>query len=96
MLQDLAWTVALLGLLWLCNRYASVDTAGLIATAPLLALAYVLNPLLHQTALEEFHEIMLAAPLLGLATRPAGAQQGQQAPWPNRPLRMVIPWPPGQ
>jgi uncharacterized membrane protein len=37
------------------------------ALAPLLVLAYVLNPLLHQTALEEFHEIMLAAPLLGLA-----------------------------
>jgi len=35
--------------------------------APLLVLAYVLNPLLHQTALEEFHEIMLAAPLIGLA-----------------------------
>lgn len=44
MLQDLAWTVALLGLLWLGNRYASVDTAGLIATAPLLALAQALNP----------------------------------------------------
>src|SRR4029079_8304644 len=35
--------------------------------APLLVLAYVLNPVLHQTALEEFHEIMLAAPLIGLA-----------------------------
>jgi uncharacterized membrane protein len=35
--------------------------------APLMVLAYVLNPLLHQTALEEFHEIMLAAPLIGLA-----------------------------
>jgi len=35
--------------------------------APLMVLAYALNPLLHQTALEEFHEIMLAAPLLGLA-----------------------------
>lgn len=44
MLQDLAWTAALLGLLWLGNRYASVDTAGLIATAPLLALAQALNP----------------------------------------------------
>jgi hypothetical protein len=35
--------------------------------APLLVLAYLVNPLLHQTALEEFHEIMLAAPLIGLA-----------------------------
>ncbi len=35
--------------------------------APVFVLAYVLNPLLHQTALEEFHEIMLAAPLIGLA-----------------------------
>src|SRR4029079_15323830 len=35
--------------------------------APMLVLAYVLNPLLHQTALEEFHELMLAAPLIGLA-----------------------------
>ncbi|MDQ2997056.1 MAG: DUF2079 domain-containing protein [Chloroflexota bacterium] len=35
--------------------------------APLLVLAYVLNPLLHQTALEAFHEIMLAALLIGLA-----------------------------
>jgi uncharacterized membrane protein len=35
--------------------------------APLMVLAYILNPLLHQTALEEFHEIMLAAPLIGLA-----------------------------
>ena len=32
-----------------------------------MVLAYVLNPLLHQTALEEFHEIMLAAPLIGVA-----------------------------
>ncbi|HEX9370878.1 MAG TPA: DUF2079 domain-containing protein [Roseiflexaceae bacterium] len=37
------------------------------ALAPLLVLAYVLNPLLHQTALEEFHEIMLAAPAIGVA-----------------------------
>lgn len=37
------------------------------ALAPLLVLAFVLNPLLHQTALEEFHEIMLAAPVLALA-----------------------------
>jgi uncharacterized membrane protein len=42
--------------------------------APLLVLAYVLNPLLHQTALEEFHEIMLAAPLLGLAGYAAGRE----------------------
>jgi len=37
------------------------------ALAPLIVLAYVLNPLLHQTTLEEFHEIMLAAPLIGVA-----------------------------
>lgn len=37
------------------------------AFAPLLVLAFVLNPLLHQTTLEEFHEIMLAAPALALA-----------------------------
>ena len=35
--------------------------------APVMVLAYILNPLLHQTALEEFHELMLAAPLIGLA-----------------------------
>jgi lactate permease len=40
---DLAWTAAMLSLLWLGNRYASVDTAGLIATAPLLALAQLLD-----------------------------------------------------
>src|SRR3712207_3400074 len=40
---------------------------------------------------------LVAAPLLGLAARPGAAQQQQaQAPWPSRPLRMVIPWPPGQ
>jgi tripartite-type tricarboxylate transporter receptor subunit TctC len=38
---------------------------------------------------------LVAAPLLGLAARPGAAQQ-QQAPWPSRTLRMVIPWPPGQ
>ncbi|NMJ40366.1 tripartite tricarboxylate transporter substrate binding protein [Roseomonas sp. JC162] len=37
---------------------------------------------------------LVAAPALALAApRIAAAQQG---PWPNRPLRMVIPWPPGQ
>ena len=39
---------------------------------------------------------LVAAPLLGLAARPGAAQQQAQAPWPSRPLRMVIPWPPGQ
>jgi tripartite-type tricarboxylate transporter receptor subunit TctC len=41
---------------------------------------------------------LAAAPLLAMAAlaRPAAAQQGQRAPWPNRPPRMVIPWPPGQ
>src|ERR671917_36451 len=41
---------------------------------------------------------LAAAPLLAVAAlpRPAAAQQGQRAPWPNRPPRMVIPWPPGQ
>lgn len=43
MALDLLWTAALLGLLYLGNRYASVDTAGLIATAPLLALGTLLN-----------------------------------------------------
>ena len=38
---------------------------------------------------------LLAAPLLGLAARLGAAQQQAQAPWPSRPLRMVIPWPPG-
>lgn len=41
---DLAWTGAMLGLLYLGNLHASVDTAGLIATAPLLALSQILNP----------------------------------------------------
>jgi len=40
---DLLWTAALLGLLYLGNRYVSVDTAGLVATAPLLALGYLLD-----------------------------------------------------
>jgi tripartite-type tricarboxylate transporter receptor subunit TctC len=36
---------------------------------------------------------MLAGlPLLGLAK----AARAQPAPWPNRPIRLVIPWPPGQ
>ena len=44
---------------------------------------------------------LATAPLLGLAAlRPdrAAAQQQTQAggAWPNRPLRMIIPWPPGQ
>ncbi|MFN3400266.1 MAG: L-lactate permease, partial [Ferrovibrio sp.] len=43
MALDMLWTVAMFGLLWLGNRFASVDTAGLIATAPLLALAYLLD-----------------------------------------------------
>ena len=34
----------------------------------------------------------LALPALLLLPRIAAAQ----APWPNRPLRMIIPWPPGQ
>jgi len=37
------------------------------ALAPFLILAFVLNPLLHQTALEEFHEVMLAVPPIVLA-----------------------------
>ncbi len=43
--------------------------------APLFVLAYLLNPLLHQTALEEFHEIVLAAPLIGLACYAARREQ---------------------
>lgn len=43
MALDLLWTIAMFGLLWLGNRLASVDTAGLIATAPLVALGWVLD-----------------------------------------------------
>lgn len=43
MALDLLWTTALFGLLWLGNRFASVDTAGLIATAPLVALGWLLQ-----------------------------------------------------
>lgn len=35
--------------------------------APLLVLAFVLSPLLHQTAVAEFHGVMLAAPFLSWA-----------------------------
>ncbi|MDI3308277.1 MAG: tripartite tricarboxylate transporter substrate-binding protein, partial [Acetobacteraceae bacterium] len=38
--------------------------------------------------------ILGAAAALSLAPRPGLAQS--QGPWPSRPLRMVIPWPPGQ
>jgi tripartite-type tricarboxylate transporter receptor subunit TctC len=38
-----------------------------------------------------------AALALMATTLPAlKAAQAQTAPWPNRPIRMVIPWPPGQ
>ncbi|MBR0660258.1 Bug family tripartite tricarboxylate transporter substrate binding protein [Neoroseomonas oryzicola] len=37
---------------------------------------------------------LVAAPVLALAA--PGIATAQQGPWPNRPLRMVIPWPPGQ
>jgi tripartite-type tricarboxylate transporter receptor subunit TctC len=38
--------------------------------------------------------LILAAPALLVG---AGAAQAQtEPPWPNRPLRMIIPWPPGQ
>ncbi len=43
MALDVLWTVAMFGLLWLGNRFASVDTAGLIATAPLVALGWLLD-----------------------------------------------------
>jgi tripartite-type tricarboxylate transporter receptor subunit TctC len=40
---------------------------------------------------------LAALPLAGLAApRPAAAQAQPAGPWPNRPLRIVIPWPPGQ
>ena len=38
-----------------------------VVLAPLLVLGFVLNPALHTLALQEFHEIMLAIPLLSLA-----------------------------
>lgn len=38
--------------------------------------------------------ILGAAATLPLVSRPGSAQP--EAPWPSRPLRMVIPWPPGQ
>lgn len=37
---------------------------------------------------------LAAGPLLALAAPHLAAAQA--GPWPNRPLRMVIPWPPGQ
>jgi tripartite-type tricarboxylate transporter receptor subunit TctC len=39
--------------------------------------------------------LLLAAPALPAGVCPARAQQAE-APWPNRPMRMIIPWPPGQ
>ncbi len=38
----------------------------------------------------------LQALALGMASVVAGSAAAQTAPWPNKPLRMVIPWPPGQ
>ncbi len=38
---------------------------------------------------------LAAAPLLAVAAARRAAAQAQDA-WPSRPLRMVIPWPPGQ
>lgn len=37
-----------------------------------------------------------ALALLGSSVAAIPAARAQQAPWPNRPMRMVIPWPPGQ
>ncbi|MBP0464304.1 tripartite tricarboxylate transporter substrate binding protein [Roseomonas sp. PWR1] len=37
-----------------------------------------------------------ALALLGSSVAAIPAARAQQAPWPNRPLRIVIPWPPGQ
>jgi tripartite-type tricarboxylate transporter receptor subunit TctC len=45
-------------------------------------------------------DLLRAAPFLATAgaaaTQPAAAQPAADAPWPSRPLRMIIPWPPGQ
>jgi lactate permease len=57
MALDLVWTCAMFGLLWLGNRFASVDTAGLIATAPLLALAYLIDR--HRPALKTMLRVAL-------------------------------------
>lgn len=38
--------------------------------------------------------LLIAAP--ALLVTPAAAHAQAEAPWPNRPLRMIIPWPPGQ
>lgn len=37
-----------------------------------------------------------ALALIGSSLPAIAGAQAQQAPWPNRPIRMVIPWPPGQ
>ena len=37
-----------------------------------------------------------ALALIGSSLPAIAGAQAHQAPWPNRPIRMVIPWPPGQ
>lgn len=43
--------------------------------APLVIIGYVLNPTVHQVALGEFHEIVLAVPLLAIAALAAARQR---------------------
>lgn len=93
---DLAWTAALLGLLWLGNRYASVDTAGLIATAPLLAIGYLFDrnrPPLHAMLRIALPYLLLIAVLLSTRLIPP-LNQALQSVLVSRPFADMpaFPW----